>query len=126
MTPIEEYEQRKREIAFEDAPEKRIKEWKLILADYGDVLSDSQINGLKLNIELVQRQVEQQKQHEEELEDKINRYIDNVRQVVSINDYIGFLEDMYNSYRFFGTTLADFHIAMRCFNEAGELREALQ
>ncbi|WP_124976191.1 hypothetical protein [Ligilactobacillus salitolerans] len=99
---------------------------KLILADYGDVLSDSQINSLKLNIKLVQQQVEEQKQQEQELEDKINRYIDNVWRVLSTDEYIQFLEDMYTAYHTYGTTLADFHIAMRCFNEAGEIREALQ
>lgn len=127
MIPTEKYEAIKHKIAFEETPEKRIKAIKLIIAEYSDVLSDSQINGLKLNIKLIQRQKakqeEQKRTEKQKFEKKVNRYIDNVKRIVSPEKYEQFLNDMYTTYHTYGTTLAEFHIAMRCFNEQAEIME---
>lgn len=63
------------------------------------------------------------------LEDRLNKFIDQAKLVLGFDEYLEFLDSMYLIYRVCFIDKAELyqlHIAMRCYNEAGEIREAQQ
>ena len=123
MTPKEKYNDLLQGIAEKDSFDKRIKEIKAILKEYSDVLSDTQISLLKSNVTRIEHQKVEAIKKEMKFENIVNRFIDDRKNEMTRARYIQFLNDMYTAYHTYGTTLAEFHIAMRCFNEQVEIME---
>ena len=123
MTPKEKYNELLQGVAGKDSFDKRIKEIKAILKGYSDVLSDDQISLLKSNVTRIKHQKVKAIKEEKKFENTVNRFIDDRKKEMTKARYIQFLSDMYTAYHTYGTTLAEFHIAMRCFNEQAEIME---